>query len=171
MENFKMNIDLQKAFHTQVMAVDEDPNESHGYCIIEPGADGPPIHTHPVQEETFFVLDGELDVYKENKWHTLKAGDSLFIPKNTAHSYRSRYHEQSTFEYRLTPKGKFTEMLQTFERLMVDGKLKNDTSLSAKIYLSMVFKHHQNEIKSVSPPHFIISLMNSIGKMIGYRLN
>lgn len=171
LQDFKTNIDLTKAFSTKVMYLnDEQESCSNGYCLIEPNTDGPPIHYHPNQEEVFKVIDGSLQVYKKNKWVHLEPGDSITIEKKVAHSYRNRGKSQCMFYYELTPKGKFTEMLLTFEDLMANNQLVNDKSLKSKIYLSLVFKKHKTEIVSVNPPQIIINFIAGIGKLLGYSI-
>ncbi|MEO1257769.1 MAG: cupin domain-containing protein [Bacteroidota bacterium] len=165
------NVDISRAFSTTVMVIDDQKGKANGLSMIEPGADGPPIHKHPSQEEIFRVLEGELQVYKKNQWTTLKAGEEIIIPKDTPHTFRSRNPDGCLFEYALTPKGNFTNMLKTFERMMADGKLVDNTSLKSKIYLSMVFMRHSSEIVSVSPPQFVIASLSKIGKLLGYSVD
>ena len=166
---FKPNVDLMKAFHSQVMLINDMNNAENGMVLIEAHADGPPIHTHPEQEELFYVVRGQLEVYRKDQWITLTAGQSAFIPKNTPHTYRSRHTENCVFEYTISPIRHFSEMMRSFEKLQNEGKLKG-TDLKSIIYLSMNFRKYKDEVVSVSPPPFVISAMANIGKWIGYRL-
>lgn len=49
--------------------------------------EGPPLHIHSIQHETFHVIDGELTVRVGDKMVEAKAGDFLFIPKGVTHTY------------------------------------------------------------------------------------
>jgi hypothetical protein len=55
--------------------------------------------------------------------------------------------------------------------LVADGKLtlppKNFGSL---IRISMLFVEHENEIKSVKPPHAMMRALALIGRLLGYKL-
>ncbi len=166
---FKPNVNLMKAFNSQVMLINDISGSENGMNLIGAGADGPPIHTHPEQEEHFKVVSGQLEVYKKDKWHTLKEGDEIFIPKQTAHTYRSRHTEDCIFEYKLTPNRHFSEMMQSFEKLQNEGKLKGK-DLSSIIYLAMTFKKYKEEVRSVVPPAFVISAMAGIGKLFGFKI-
>ena len=44
------------------------------------------FHRHPRQEEVIYVLDGRVEQWLERKRRALKAGDSVFIPRNTVHA-------------------------------------------------------------------------------------
>ena len=166
---FKPNVDLIKAFKSQVMLINDTQNAENGMVLIKAGADGPPIHTHPEQEELFHVVKGELQVYIKDKWLTLKEGDNVFVPKKTPHTYRSRHSEDCVFEYTLTPFRNFSEMMRSFEKLQNEGKLKG-TDLKSIIYLSMNFRKYKDEVVSVSPPPFVINAMAGIGNLMGYKL-
>ena len=50
---------------------------------------GPPPHAHHREEESFFVLDGELAVELEGRHISLKAGEFLHIPIGARHSYKA----------------------------------------------------------------------------------
>lgn len=167
---FIPNVNLMKAFNSQVMLINDCADCENGLTLVKAGADGPPIHQHPEQEEYFRVVRGQLQVYRKNEWLTLNRGEELYIPKATAHSYRSRYSEDSIFEYRLTPKRDFSGMMKTFERLINEGKLKGTSDLKSIIHLALTFQKYGNEVKSVNPPAFVIRAMAFIGKTLGFRV-
>lgn len=168
---FKPNVDLMKVFNSRIMLINDGDNSENGQILIKAGADGPPIHTHPEQEEQFTILKGELQVYHATKWITVKEGESIFTPKNMAHSYRSRHHDDCLFAYHLTPKRNFSEMLMSFERLTAEQKLNSTSDIKSLIYLALTFKKFSSEIKSVVPPNFVITTLAGIGKMMGYKIN
>jgi quercetin dioxygenase-like cupin family protein len=167
---FTPNVNIMKAFNSQVMLVNDIENCENGKVLIKAGADGPAIHKHPEQEEYFKIIEGQLEVYKENGWITLAEGQEIFIPKNTAHTYRSRHKKDCVFEYRLTPRRNFSEMMKTFEGLMNEDKLIGTSDFKSLIYLSLTFKKYENEVISVSPPPFVINTMAGIGKLLGYKV-
>jgi quercetin dioxygenase-like cupin family protein len=167
---FKPNVNLMKAFNSQVMLIDDLPGSENGQTFIKAGADGPPIHIHPEQDENFKVVSGQLEVYQVNKWITVKAGEEIFTPKNMAHTYRSRDKEDCIFEYRLTPDRNFSDMMRTFEKLINEGKLKGTSDIKSIIYLALSFKKYGSEVTSVNPPQFVINIMAGLGNLLGFKL-
>lgn len=167
---FQPNVDLMRAFNSQVMLVNDLENAENGLTLIKAGADGPPIHRHPEQEEYFKILTGQLEVFCKDKWIVLQPDEEIFIPKNTAHTYRSRHSTDCIFEYRLTPKRDFSGMMKTFEQLINDGKLKGVADLKSIMHLALTFKKYGKEVISVNPPDFVISAMAAIGRALGYRV-
>lgn len=47
---------------------------------------GHDFHKHPDQEESIFVLEGEIEQWVETESKILKKGDSAFIPKGMVHA-------------------------------------------------------------------------------------
>lgn len=54
--------------------------------IVRKG-DEPPPHVHGQEQELFYVLDGNVDVYVGAKVFHLAAGDCVFLPQGIPHAY------------------------------------------------------------------------------------
>jgi quercetin dioxygenase-like cupin family protein len=62
----------------------------HAFSQIEtddPRGSGPPLHLHHNEDETFYVLEGEITVRVGDERIDLTAGDYLFAPRGIAHAY------------------------------------------------------------------------------------
>jgi quercetin dioxygenase-like cupin family protein len=62
---------------------------------IEPGNVPGPLHTHRLVDNTYLVLEGELDVRAGLEQQRLTAGDAVFIPSGVAHSTSNPGERQS----------------------------------------------------------------------------
>ncbi len=51
--------------------------------------DQPPLHVHHDQEESWYVLAGEMTVYLPGEERVLRAGDFLMAPRGVPHTYRA----------------------------------------------------------------------------------
>src|SRR5215469_4003059 len=61
------------------------------YCVIDmhiPPGGGPPPHRHDF-EETFILLEGEMEATFRGKRLTVRAGDTLHIPANAPHQFHN----------------------------------------------------------------------------------
>jgi quercetin dioxygenase-like cupin family protein len=61
------------------------------YCLIDmhvPPAGGPPPHRHDF-EETFILLDGELEATFRGEKRIVRAGDTIHIPANAPHQFHN----------------------------------------------------------------------------------
>src|SRR6266545_1967672 len=67
-----------------------DAETGHAFSQIEtddPRGTGPPLHLHHNEDETFYVLEGEVTVLVGEERFDLSAGDYCFGPRETAHAY------------------------------------------------------------------------------------
>ena len=47
----------------------------------------PPLHLHQDEDESFYILEGELKIRIGERETTLKQGEAIFAPKNTPHAF------------------------------------------------------------------------------------
>ncbi len=68
-------------------------SETNGaYDIFEfttPPGGGPPLHIHHKQDETYYILEGEITVQVGDKIDTLSKGGFSLVPKGTPHTYKN----------------------------------------------------------------------------------
>ena len=57
--------------------------------VDSPAGNGPPPHIHHREDETFYILSGNVEFTTQGKTIRLGPGGSLFAPRNVAHSFRS----------------------------------------------------------------------------------
>jgi quercetin dioxygenase-like cupin family protein len=50
--------------------------------------DMPPLHVHRSDDETFYVLDGELSLHQPGRSLTVGAGEAAFAARDVPHTYR-----------------------------------------------------------------------------------
>jgi quercetin dioxygenase-like cupin family protein len=56
----------------------------------DPQGTAPPLHIHRHEEETFYVLDGELSVFVDGRELRLSSGDFAVVPRGIPHAYLVR---------------------------------------------------------------------------------
>src|SRR5262249_27415200 len=78
------------------------------YCFLEvsaaPGV-SVPRHTHTREDESYYVLSGELEVVVGEKAFLLKAGDTLMAPRNIPHQLRNPGSTENHFLLIFSPSG------------------------------------------------------------------
>jgi quercetin dioxygenase-like cupin family protein len=96
--------------------------------------EGPPLHIHSVQHETFHVLEGELTVKVGDELVEAKAGDFLFVPKGVVHTYVNLRQERARAVGIFAPGGfdKFLEELHTYQKTASPPDLAKIREISAK---------------------------------------
>ena len=77
---------LDATFYVKVSGRDNE-----GRCVIfdtlRPEKKGPPLHYHIDVDEGFFVREGEFKVRAGDEIVRVKAGDSVFVPRNMPHAF------------------------------------------------------------------------------------
>ena len=86
------HIGLAGDTYTITVAGEDTDNQ---FCVIDmhvPPGGGPGPHRHDF-EETFIVLDGEMEVTFRGKKSTVRAGDTINIPSNAPHQFQNASSE------------------------------------------------------------------------------
>ena len=78
---------------------------------LSPGR-GTPLHLHPLQDEIFYVLEGNYYFQVGAEKHNLKAGDSIFLPRNVPHAW-TQVAEKGKMMVILQPAGKLENFFVT----------------------------------------------------------
>jgi quercetin dioxygenase-like cupin family protein len=55
---------------------------------VAPPNFGPPRHVHHLEDETFVVLSGEIEVWLEGALRVVGPGQSAFVPRGREHTFR-----------------------------------------------------------------------------------
>ena len=57
-------------------------------AVVPPGG-GPPPHTHSREDESFYIVRGNLEIFIGDDTVQAKAGDFVFIPRGVAHRFKN----------------------------------------------------------------------------------
>jgi len=75
-----------------------------------------PLHLHTREDETFFVLEGTMEVQCQNSLIKLEKGATAVLPRGIPHSYRNPGESTARYLVLITPGG-FEKCLEEFGRL------------------------------------------------------
>jgi len=134
----------------------------------EPGS-GTMIHYHPEQEETYRVLEGTLEVFRDGRWRAVSAGESLTVPRGAVHGFRNVSGAPVRFLNVHRPALAFQDHLETLDRLIRAGKIRGTKDPRSLIYMSMSAVEHRPDV-AVKPPQVVIQGLAFIGRRLGYTL-
>lgn len=77
---------------------------------------GPPLHVHHGQDETFVVQEGEYALVVGGETMQLMAGDTVFLPRSVPHAW-TQVSEQARMTIILQPAGRFEECFVAMAKL------------------------------------------------------
>jgi len=89
------------------------------FALIEataPPQSAVPLHLHTREEETFFILEGSLQIQCGDSEVTVSKDSTAFLPRNIAHAYRNTGNLSAKYLMFITPGG-FEKCLEEFARL------------------------------------------------------
>ena len=72
--------------------------------VIPPGQ-GPPLHSHENEDESWYVLAGELDFRLDEEIHRAPAGSFVFVPRGSPHCFVNVGREPARILVLFTPSG------------------------------------------------------------------
>ena len=70
-----------------------------------PGVPGPPPHMHNTMEESFLIVEGEMEFMIDGQISLVKAGESVDIPPNTLHTFGNKSDRPCKWINIHSPKG------------------------------------------------------------------
>jgi quercetin 2,3-dioxygenase len=73
---------------------------------------GPPLHTHPYQDEIFCIIEGEYLFQVGEEQFEAKAGDTLFAPRAVPHCFTKLGEKPGKMLITYQPSGKMEEFYQ-----------------------------------------------------------
>lgn len=97
--------------------------------VGQPGSGIPP-HVHHREEETFHVLEGEMEIWCGGHTVVLRAGDTFFAPRNIPHSPRFVGNHPTRVLVTLTPAG-FERAFRDIDALAGQGPVTPEAATAA----------------------------------------
>lgn len=132
----------------------------------------PPAHYHPVQEEWFEVLEGELSIRLDGRILKLSMGDKIHIPKNQVHSMWNNSANKTVVNWITKPALRTEHFFENAYGLAQDGKV-NKTGMP-NLFQKIIFGNEfSKEFRLSKPPYFLqqilFTLLTPISKIMGYK--
>ena len=129
-------------------------------------------HYHPVQEEHFEVLTGELTVRLEGRLHTLTSGDTLHIRPGQVHSMWNAADRSALVRWTTRPALRTEEFHRIIFGLAEEG-LVNDEGVPGLLQVSLLAKEFDNEFRLANPPRWVqqivFCLLRPLARLVGLR--
>jgi quercetin dioxygenase-like cupin family protein len=72
--------------HWPLTSAETDGTLAVGHAVVRPGGE-PPLHVHAREDETFYVLDGQITFQRGGQRIEASAGDAVFMPRGVQHGF------------------------------------------------------------------------------------
>lgn len=134
-------------------------------CSIPAGQNGPPAHIHPLQDEYFEAISGNLELIAAGKKITLQPGQSFTVNARVAHTFANTTKEEIKFKAVYRPALNIDYLLiQSFDMM---NKMPNPKRPGFQMLVDFDFmlKQIPGQYKSAVLPSFLLSFLAAIGKL------
>jgi oxalate decarboxylase/phosphoglucose isomerase-like protein (cupin superfamily) len=84
-------------------------------ALVPPGG-GPPPHIHTREDETFYLLEGEVEFLLGEETITAGPGDFVNVPRGTVHCFKNTGTDTARLVLTFTPAGIEHWFAETLER-------------------------------------------------------
>ncbi|MBS1827056.1 MAG: cupin domain-containing protein [Acidobacteria bacterium] len=112
---------------------------------VPPGNSGPPLHVHHIENELFWVLEGELDVQVGSEVIRLTAGACAYAPKMIPHTWQPVGGHDVRFLSLAEPAGHLEEFIAELVRRRRDVPVD-------PAYMKSLFEKYEMEVVGPALP-------------------
>jgi mannose-6-phosphate isomerase-like protein (cupin superfamily) len=75
----------------------DTPRFNLSVITIQPQRDGPPLHQHAAEDDSFYMLDGELTFVVDGEEVVAGPGTFVLVPPEVPHTFANRGHVPARF--------------------------------------------------------------------------
>lgn len=151
-------------------AADSSGDRIEFEITMAPGAIGPPKHFHPIQDESWNVLEGELSVFVDRSWRKLGAGEALSIPPCTVHTLRNESDGVVRFRDLHVPALDFQDYIEALHHEASAGRITSRMTPSTLIHGAMVLRRHRTtQLSASAHQRAAEDVLSLVGRALGYR--
>ena len=118
---------------------------------VVPAGGGPPLHIHHNQVETFYILEGEMDIRLGDDIHEAKAGDFIHISKGTPHNFLNRSQNPAKMVFTFVPAGDIEEFFRESFKETTDRNAPLE-ALTDEFIQRMLASANRHDIEILPPP-------------------
>jgi hypothetical protein len=127
---------------------------------------------HPNSEESFDVLEGELEFFIDGEWSTVAAGGSANVPACMPHTLRNASDKPVRAVTRVRPALTSEAFFRDMHRLIHEGTLKRlpPKEPRSAIYAAMLFGKYPNDIRVSKPPNGVFTALALLGRALRFKV-
>jgi mannose-6-phosphate isomerase-like protein (cupin superfamily) len=132
--------------------VERTPESLVFEATYAPGGSAPPPHYHPVQDERFEVRSGTLRVDVSGTERDLTAGETLEIPRGTAHRMWNPHAQPAQTRWETRPAGRTEEWFSALAALQGTDHVDADGTPKALPFAALARRYDDTFRLAVGPP-------------------
>ena len=136
--------------------------------FLPPSTETPPKHIHPKQREDYEVTEGCVEVFIQDRWQTLHAGETASVPAGKVHTFRVG-DEPVRVRNVHAPALDFEDYFALESALMEAGKIKSYASPRASLHYVVMLDRYRHCMVMASPLlRGLIWVLAPLGRRLGF---
>lgn len=140
--------------------------------LFQPNSIEPVPHYHPLQEEYFTVLEGEITVRINGGLQVLKQNDKLHLKKNQVHSMWNHSKNTARVNWKVLP-ALDTEYFLENGIGIANEKKTNDKGMPGLLQVALLANKFSNVYRVTKPPYavqkILFAVLTPFSYLAGYR--
>jgi mannose-6-phosphate isomerase-like protein (cupin superfamily) len=135
------------------------------------GAKPPPPHLHPSQDERFVIHEGELTVEVDGATRTVRAGETLEIPRGTPHRMWNTGKTAARATWQTTPALRTADFWRAMDAARRTRPTNADGVLTA-VAAAPILKRHRAEFQLAVPAPLektALAVLGAAARVKGYK--
>jgi quercetin dioxygenase-like cupin family protein len=132
----------------------------------------PVPHYHPLQEEYFTVLEGEITVRTNGQLYVLKQNDKLHIKKGQIHSMWNHSSQKARVNWKVVPASDTEYFLENGIGI-ANKKKTNEQGMPGLLQIALLAKRFSHVYRVAKPSYaiqkIIFSILSPFSFLAGYR--
>jgi quercetin dioxygenase-like cupin family protein len=140
-------------------------------AVYGPAGSPPPKHLHPAQDEHFEVLEGALRVRLNDAERTLRPGETIDVPRGTAHQMWNPGSEQARVIWRTRPRGRTEEWFHALDGLQRAGRVGRN-GMPGPLAFGVYLTEYRDVFQLAAGPQQLVrgalAVLGAIGRRRGY---
>lgn len=140
--------------------------------FVKPGGAVAGAHYHPVIEEAFTVISGEVGFQIGDKKTIAPTGERIVVPAGVVHDWWNVGNMEAHVLVEIRPADRFMEMIANLFGLARDGKT-NQKGMPNLLQLVLFGKEFEDVVVFTKPPRWIFRLtyvlLAPLARLLGYR--
>ena len=140
--------------------------------LFQPHSTEPVPHYHPLQEEYFTVLEGEISVRTNGQLQVLKQGDGLHVKKEQVHSMWNHSDKTTRVNWKVMPASD-TEYFFENGIGIANHKKTNKQGIPGLLQIALLAKRFSHVYRIAKPAYaiqkIVFTILSPFAYVAGYR--
>jgi quercetin dioxygenase-like cupin family protein len=132
--------------------------------VVHPDGRVPGGHVHPVQQESFHVLEGTVKFRKGLRTVVARPGDTVVVPPGAFHHFANAGDEPALVRVQVEPALRMEHLFETVAALASEGRTLR-SGMPKPLDLAVFMREFEREVRAPVAPGLVRAVMAPLARM------